>query len=185
MACQRNLGEQMESLMDSESLARVAYRQLGNDILQVRLATDEEDRRFLTGIEVALIIGTQILIQFWKGFTKGAKKRIRASGERAGEQAASLVFDPLDKALEHWRTLPEKELPDLARETATQLDRVVEDEVTDLSAPEFSRRLDATRADQEESIASYLRSLGFSVEAAATHAGEIVAKLQRELTQDA
>jgi hypothetical protein len=130
MACQKNLGEQMESIADSESLARVAYRQLGNDVLQARLATDEEDRRFLTGIEVALIIGTQILIQFWKGFTKGAKKRIRASGERAGEQAAALVFDQLDKALEHWRTLPEKELPGLARETATQKDRVLKEEVT-------------------------------------------------------
>lgn len=175
----------MEGLADSESLARVAYRQLGGDVLQIRLADSDEDRRFFTGIEVALIIGTQIVIQFWKGFTKGAKKRIRASGERAGEQVASLAFDRLDKALERWRSLPEKELPELARDTARKLDEAVQDEVSGLSATEFSEYLDATRADQTEAIASYLRGLGFSADEASGHADRIAAKLKRELGQGA
>jgi sugar-specific transcriptional regulator TrmB len=173
----------MAALVDSENLARVAYRQLGDDVLQVRLTTDEADRRYLTGIEIALIIGTQIVIQFWKGFVKGAKKRIRASGERAGEQAASLIFDQLDKTLERWRSLPERELPDFARDTAKELDTAVQREVADLSDADFSKRLGDTRKDQTESIASYLRGLGFSVEEADAHADEIVRKLQLELAR--
>jgi hypothetical protein len=173
----------MEAPVDSESLARVVYRQLGDDLLQVRLTTDEKDRRYLTGVEIALIIGTQIVIQFWKGFVKGAEKRIRASGERAGEQAASLVLDHLDKTLEHWRSLPEKELPDFARDTAKELDTAVQGEVSDLSDAEFSERLDETKIDQVASIASYLRGLAFSPEDAAAHADEIVRKLQLELVQ--
>lgn len=171
----------MEAQSDSESLARVAYRQMGDDLLQVRLTTDEKDRRYLTGIEIALIIGTQIVIQFWKGFLKGVQKRAQASGERAGEQAASLVFDHLDKTLERWRSLPEKELPTLAHDTAKEIDTAVQREVADLSDADFAKRLDDTRKEQLESIAAYLRSLGFSAEDADAHADEIVRKLQLEL----
>jgi hypothetical protein len=172
----------MGAAIDNDELIRAAYRSLGPEVLQARLAGSvESDRRYLTGIEVALIVGTQIVIQFWIGFANGAKKRLQESGERAGTQAASLLLDRLDEWLSRWRGWPEEELPERAREARHQLDAAVTDVVADLSPADIDSALDATRDEQTLRVTAYLESLSFPPDEAEAHARRVIERLRRKL----
>ena len=172
----------MELDATSDDLARVALSTLGTDVLHARFGqTRDEDRRFFTGIEIAIIVGTQITISFWKGFFRVVRRRLGKTGEQLGEEAAEVVMDRLSRMLRLDATDKEQELPARARNVQRQLDKVVHEGIRDLTDEQFRDDLSASDDEQVSEIAKYLTEIGFRPDEADEHAGRLSQRIRQEL----
>ncbi|MFD0633632.1 hypothetical protein ACFQ9X_20775 [Catenulispora yoronensis] len=85
--------------------------EIGPDVMQVRLSRREEDRRFFTGIEIALVVGTLMVRSFWRAIATGAREAAEARGQDWGRRAVDAAFDRVEALLGMSGNGAENELP--------------------------------------------------------------------------
>jgi hypothetical protein len=170
-------------LINNDQLSRVAYRALGTDVLHARLTDDQDDHRYFTGIEIALVVGTQLAIAFWTGFFKGVTSGVEKVGERTGEAAVSKVLDGVRQTLDGWQMWNEEDLPERAEDTMNALDEAVNRRISHLSSEQIADQLNTSVVDQEQALQTYLEEIGLDAQSAHTHASRIAERLRQEVAE--
>lgn len=168
----------------SEDLALAIAGELGPDVSYKRAASDRpEDQRYLTGIEVGIILGTAALTSFCVGFVKGFAERI---GSELGKAAAAATMHRLSQIRDKVRGI---EIGDAeaakatARRQQAALDEVIASDFPRfVSVEELPTWLMAAGEEERREVEELLLQSGFPEATASAHAVRIVALIQRDLS---
>jgi hypothetical protein len=162
-------------MISNALLADDVIRDLRSDVAYLRFGDDrDEDRLFLTGIELLAIAATMAVAHFWKGVFEGAGKRV---GERTADAGLDRINRTIDR-LKHANFAKPKELSKTALAEQKELDQSVGEIVAAWSPDELRAQLNASAEEQVALIVGYLQDAGFPSEDAQRHAVRICERLR-------
>ncbi len=159
------------------------------DALAVEIGPDasyfrtESERLYLSGVEIASLIGTGIFASFCVGLFEGIKKGVNKHAEKLGEDLVDLFVDKLKILLKRISSIKAEKLDELSHEVKDihqQLDEIV-----------LSKNvMEVVTKDSEElypyeikEVSRYLREVGFPEDEASERAEILVILIQREWHQ--
>jgi hypothetical protein len=139
----------------------------------------DEDKLYLSGIEIALVVATGLVTSYLIGIYRGAKKRVGEIGEKTG---AKLVDETVEKLMRlRDRVLGVK--ADKAKEVFPEV-RAIQADLADTIDLSETRALLEQSTDQEIvliEIRAYLTRIGYPSDIREERAHEFVARLRQDI----
>jgi len=163
----------------SKDVVNALAAEIGPDAAYYR---QEKDRLYLSGIEIATIIGTGVLISFCLGLFEGIKKGLSKQGEKLGEKLVNLSVEKLKGLLsevDQVDTQKPEAIPNRLQEIHSQLDEAVDVPELIGAAGDEDPALHALEVHQ---IEYYLKRIGFPRDDASRRAEVLVVRIRREIS---
>ena len=167
----------------SRDLAYAVADEIGADVAYFRTRQGpSKDRLYITGIEIAVLVGTTVLTSFCLGFVKRVSEEV---GEELGSLTAEHVMDQLKKVYERLRGIDtetdDKSAKDIARECQIELDEIIKNELPRLDPDrEIAEYLEVTHEYEILEVKTYLIESGFPEEKASQYAERSTVLIRRE-----
>ncbi|HWE05055.1 MAG TPA: hypothetical protein VG326_21800 [Tepidisphaeraceae bacterium] len=161
----------------SKEFAAVIASEIGPDAAYVR---NEEDRLYLTGIEIGIAIGTGILTSFCIGLLRGVKKATERQAEGLGEALVDRLIDKLKRILGK----TDQAISATSEESTTQLAQSQDELDEIINDPEVSHQITSSNQKlvREEiiEVSAYLCHIGFPQTDTEERAEILVKRIHRE-----
>jgi len=164
----------MESRKSSTEIIGVLTGEIGVDASYVR---KEQDRLYLTGIEIALIVATGVLSSFLMGLFEGLKKGAKEQGEKIGKELIDSIFEKLRGITEKARKIEFTKKVEAAAQAKALQDQL--DEVINDPRLKFLKRsvLDEFHVSIVAEVSIHLRQTGFPEHVVKERAERLVQRL--------
>lgn len=143
-------------------MANIFVKEIVNDLAselgpQASFLRKEEDRLYLSGIEIALVIASGILASFLAGVVKGIQSALKAKGEKLGQEIVDYALKRLETLIDNVSNLSDGNTEQETERTQSELQQLMD------SFAEKGLLDDATTAVPQvtEQIVLYLSKIGF------------------------
>lgn len=144
----------------------------------------EEDRLYLTGIEIAMIVATGVLTSFFVGLFEGVKKGVAKHSEKIGEHLVDTLLERLRgirKQVTEIDAENVKEAVAKVRECQRRLDNIINEPLLeDLVNAES----DELRRLEMNEVRLYLKEVGFPEDAVTDRAERLVLQIHIEWREE-
>ncbi|MGB3786468.1 MAG: hypothetical protein WA949_00560 [Phormidesmis sp.] len=141
----------------------------------------ESDRLYLSGIEIATVIGTGVFISFCMGLVEGIKKGFHKQGEILGENLVDSLVEKLRALLDEVRQI-DPQHPGVVKSKLENIHAQVDSTINqpNLLASIISEA-PAIHALEVKEIAFYLKESGFPEDEVEQRAELLVVRIRREI----
>ncbi len=166
----------MQRIITSE-IAETLVSEISTDASHLR---KEEDRLYLSGIEIALIIATGALNSFVLGLFEGAKKGIKKQGEKLGQHVVEGLISRLrsiGSKIVHIDDKKGDEILGHLKKYQTEIDKVINDPAV---RKETTLLMQDQQASALDEMQDFLKKIGYPQDSVRDRAEQLVARIRSE-----